>query len=35
MLKKKNHKIARENKAMRGAIKEMTAFFEQVSGGSI
>ena len=28
--KKRNHKLSKENKVMRAAIKEMTCFFEQV-----
>jgi prefoldin subunit 5 len=33
--KKRNHKLSRENKVMRAALKEMTSFFEQVSSGKI
>ena len=28
--KKRNHKLSKENKVMRAAIKEMTCFFEQI-----
>lgn len=31
MYKKRNHKLSRENKVMRGALKEMTQFFDTVA----